>query len=73
MFDYKMKLQKSRNENRKVLLHRTTHSFCTTVLFHITFKSKCETNKKSCFSAMAGKIHLRSYYIWNGHTTACTS
>ena len=57
---------------KKVLLFETTHSFygwpktmiktwnkifhSTIVLFHITFKSKCETNDKSCFSARAGKV-----------------
>ena len=30
----------------------------TTALFHKTFKSKCDTNPKSCFIARAGKIHL---------------
>ena len=28
---------------------------CTTVLLHITFKSKCETNDKNCPRARAGK------------------
>ena len=32
---------------------------CTTALFHMTFKSKSETNDKSCFTARAGKIYLR--------------
>ena len=58
MFDYKKKLQKSRNENRKGFAISKIHTLftggkklwykpetkkirCTTVLFHITFKSKC--------------------------------
>ena len=42
----------------------------TTALFHMTFKSKCEPNDKSCFTARAGEIHLHLCDIWNVHSTS---
>ena len=67
MFDYKKKLQNSRNENRKgfatsklcnLFTSGKKNYFIVLLQYFMTFKSKCETNDKSCFTARAGKIHL---------------
>ena len=45
--------------SKKTLLKPWNKTFhYTTAVFHMTFKSKCEANDKSCFTARAGKIDL---------------
>ena len=71
MFDYKEVIKVTEWKQKRFCYIETMHCFdgwqetlvktwnkafhCTTVLFHITFESKCETNDKSCLALGQGK------------------